>query len=173
MTAAIGFLLESLAAATEAEATVLSLLIEAADSRSTEFRVQGITAKIERLGRQQDRLRQLIATVKERERRRRDLEKIRQQNAAASAPAKTDEAKTKSSSAPEVFRDARGRVIGYRHHWGNSDYFLEPGGKWAGRETDGRTFTPSGKLDGAGKMGVRMLKGPQNARKRPRMGRQA
>lgn len=144
-------LLDAAVSAAELKITLLSLISEAVESRSDEFRVRSVAVKIDRLQRQIDRGHELIAQIKDRGRRRAELEKIRRQH-----DTKTEQ-KTKSSSGPEVFRDERGRVIGYKHRWGNSDVFLHPGGKLAGREVDGKTLNAGGKLVGIGKMGVRQL----------------
>lgn len=151
-------LLDSALVAAEAKCTILRLLLE---TQHEDVRIQSITNRIARLQRQIDRGHALIAAIKDRARRRAELDKLRHQHDAAT---KTEQ-KTKPSRDDTVFRDGGGRVIGYKHRWGHADVFLNAGDKLAGREVDGRTLDAGGKVVGWGRQGVRLLKTPQKRSK--------
>lgn len=165
-------ILEAVADLLETEATTLRLVAENTESRSVEIRVQSILNKIDRLERQKDRLRQLIGSIKDRERRRHDLEKRRRQNDTSSD--KTNEAKTtpaKLSFNDRVIRDERGRVLALRLRIGSQDLFLTAGGKLIGREWDGKTYDAKGIFRGYGSQALRLVKRSQYSGKPAQNGR--
>ena len=145
--------------AAELKCTLLRLLLE---TQHEDVRIQSITDRIARLQRQIDRGHALIASIKDRARRRKELEKLRDQH----ADTKTEQ-KTTPHRDDTVFRDHRGRVIGFRRCWDRADVFLNAGGRVVGREVDGRTLSASGQLYGWGRQGVRLLKTSQKRSKPP------
>ena len=152
-------LLDSALIAAEVKCTLLQLLLE---TQHEDVRIQSITDRIARLQRQIDRGHALIASIKDRARRRAELDKLRRQH----ADTKTEQ-KTTPTRDDTVFRDHRGRVIGFRKHWGRADVFLNAGGQVVSREIDGRTLDAGGKVVGWGRQGVRLLKTPQKRSKPP------
>lgn len=159
-TAAI--LLDAAITAAETRATLLSLIAEAGESRIDVLNTRAAEDKIDRLQRAMDREQELIARLKERQRRRQWLEKLRKKNAAT--PTKTDEAKAmpaKLSYADRAIRDERGRVIAYRVRHGGHDVFLTAGGKLIGREVDGRTYDATSRFRGYGRQGLRLVQKSQ------------
>lgn len=145
--------------AAEVKCTLLRLLLE---TQHEDIRIQSITDRIARLQRQIDRGHALIDAIKDRARRRDELEKLRDQH----ANTKTEQ-KTKPHRDDTVFRDHQGRVIGYRRRWDGADVFLDAGGQVVGREVDGKTLSAGGKLYGWGRQGVRLLKTSQKCSKPP------
>lgn len=150
-------LLDSALVAAEVKCTLLRLLLE---TQHEDVRIQSITDRIARLQRQIDRGHALIAAIKDRARRRDELEKLRDKH----ADTKTEQ-KTTPTRDDTVFRDHRGRVIGFRRHWDRANVFLNASGQIVGREVDGRTLSAGGKLYGWGRQGVRLLKTSQNRSK--------
>ena len=152
-------LLDSALIAAEVKCTLLQLLLE---TQHKDVRIQSITDRIARLQRQIDRGHVLIASFKDRARRRDELEKLRDQH----ADTKTEQ-KTQPHRDGTVFRDHRGRVIGFRRHWDRANVFLNAGGQVVGREIDGRTLDAGGKVVGWGRQGVQLLKTSQKRSKPP------
>ena len=152
-------LLDSALIAAEVKCTLLQLLLE---TQHKDVRIQSITDRIARLQRQIDRGHALIASIKDRARRRAELDKLRRQH----ADTKTEQ-KTTPHRDDTVFRDHRGRVIGFRRRWDRAEVFLNAGGQVVGREVDGRTLSAGGKLYGWGRQGVRLLKTSQKRSKPP------
>jgi hypothetical protein len=152
-------LLDSALVAAEVKCTLLRLLLE---TPHEDVRIQSITDRIVRLQRQIDHGHALIAAIKDRARRRAELEKLRDQH----ADTKTEQ-KDKPTRDDTVLRDHQGRVIGFRRRWDHADVFLNAGGQVVGREVDGRTLSAGGKLYGWGRQGVRLLKTSQKRSKPP------
>jgi YD repeat-containing protein len=132
------------------------LIIEGISDRTD---VAAATAKLGDLKIKAEKERIKIRQLKDRERRKRELEKIRKTNEKErnmAATAETNEV-VKITQKAEVVTDSKGRVIGYVRRNKDRATYYDASGRVVAHEFGMNTYDSKGGYVGAGKQGMRLL----------------
>jgi fructose-1,6-bisphosphatase/inositol monophosphatase family enzyme len=138
-----------------AVAQVIASYAELSEGMVDDAATDAAKTKVERLKSKTDAAKKRLADLKDRQRHKRELEKLRKQRDKSAARPTTNEGK---NTGMVTLRAASGRVVGYMRATGKDRTdFYSAAGKLVAREVGGVTYDGQGKMVYRGKMGLVVL----------------